>query len=352
MIKKKEAAYDPVEYCRNCKHFRSESSGTAPYGEFTVDLPNEVWCDKPERYELLWGEDPEDILYDQVEDEFIDCPYFEQIDWDEAPDRREPPPSRRKIRFSKENKMGKQAKNSELKLQTMSDLLSYMRVAQQSFEEEMPDESDITDIDLPEPEEANGISPSLSEEEARDLGEMIGINWEEVKFSPGSLVKGFTVELEHGKLDPETNVTNDDKELTAKIAWNHLKELPDYYERLEKMEKEGQQEAQGEGEGEEGLIEGLEDIEIEGKKKLFDLKGKVIKRKKAQLKSEPDPDEENILHTMRLLIGNSPELYENNATKLAEDTADDLEKWEWLDDPNHVFWDMAVDVLEEEKMLW
>jgi hypothetical protein len=34
----------------------------------------------------------------------------------------------------------------------------------------------------------------------------------------------------------ETNVTNDDLEATAKIAWAHLKEIPDYYTRLNKME--------------------------------------------------------------------------------------------------------------------
>ena len=38
--------------------------------------------------------------------------------------------------------------------------------------------------------------------------------------------------------DPETNVTNNDPLLTGKIALAHLKEFPDYYSRLKKMEKE------------------------------------------------------------------------------------------------------------------
>jgi hypothetical protein len=38
--------------------------------------------------------------------------------------------------------------------------------------------------------------------------------------------------------DPETNVTNNDELLTGKIAWAHLKEIPDYYTRLLKMERE------------------------------------------------------------------------------------------------------------------
>ena len=47
---------------------------------------------------------------------------------------------------------------------------------------------------------------------------------------------GMGVELEHGRRDPLTNVTNDDSLLTAKIALAHLRELPDYYVRLAVME--------------------------------------------------------------------------------------------------------------------
>lgn len=49
---------------------------------------------------------------------------------------------------------------------------------------------------------------------------------------------GLDVELEHGARDPETNVTGDDELTTGKIAWAHLKELPDYYTRLAVMEAE------------------------------------------------------------------------------------------------------------------
>lgn len=48
------------------------------------------------------------------------------------------------------------------------------------------------------------------------------------------------VELEHGLVDPHTNVTNDDSLMTGKITLAHLNEIPDYYTRLEKMEKEGE----------------------------------------------------------------------------------------------------------------
>ncbi|HEU5263827.1 MAG TPA: DUF5661 family protein, partial [Gaiellaceae bacterium] len=51
---------------------------------------------------------------------------------------------------------------------------------------------------------------------------------------------GLEVELEHGAHDPQTNVTDDDELLTGKIAWAHLKELPDYYTRLVAMEAEAE----------------------------------------------------------------------------------------------------------------
>jgi hypothetical protein len=51
---------------------------------------------------------------------------------------------------------------------------------------------------------------------------------------------GLEVELEHGIVDPSTNITNDDLMMTGKIALAHLKEFPDYYDRLQKMENEAE----------------------------------------------------------------------------------------------------------------
>ena len=48
--------------------------------------------------------------------------------------------------------------------------------------------------------------------------------------------KGLRRELQHGRADPDTNVTDDDLVLTAKIALAHLNEIPDYYTRLQVME--------------------------------------------------------------------------------------------------------------------
>ena len=71
---------------------------------------------------------------------------------------------------------------------------------------------------------------------AKEIGDNLGINWNEVSLE--EFLIGLDVELEHGSRYPETNVTNNDPKLTGKIAWAHLKEFPDYYTRLEKMEKE------------------------------------------------------------------------------------------------------------------
>lgn len=73
-------------------------------------------------------------------------------------------------------------------------------------------------------------------EQAKQIGEKLGIDW--TKFDVNQYWRGLEVELEHGARDPETNVTNDDPVLTGKIALAHLKEFPDYYTRLDKMEKE------------------------------------------------------------------------------------------------------------------
>ena len=79
---------------------------------------------------------------------------------------------------------------------------------------------------------------TFTSEEARRIGEAIGIDWANVPFDLDQFRLGLGVELEHGARDPETNVTDDDELTTGRIAWAHLKELPDYYTRLARMEAE------------------------------------------------------------------------------------------------------------------
>jgi hypothetical protein len=75
-------------------------------------------------------------------------------------------------------------------------------------------------------------------EEARRVGDAIGVDWD--RFDPDQFRRGMDVEFEHGSHDPQTNVTGDDPILTGKIALAHMKEFPDYYERLERMEREAE----------------------------------------------------------------------------------------------------------------
>ena len=75
-------------------------------------------------------------------------------------------------------------------------------------------------------------------EEAKFIGEKLGIKWN--KFDVEQFRMGMDVELEHGKINELTNVTNDDSLITGKIALAHLNEFPDYYNRLENMENEAE----------------------------------------------------------------------------------------------------------------
>ncbi len=82
-------------------------------------------------------------------------------------------------------------------------------------------------------------------EEARRLGEQIGIDWTAAPFDVEQFRRGMDVELEHGLHDSETNVTDDDPVVTGKIALAHLNEFSDYYTRLNRMEEEAKREQAG-----------------------------------------------------------------------------------------------------------
>lgn len=79
----------------------------------------------------------------------------------------------------------------------------------------------------------------FSAKQAEEIGGKLGIAWD--KFDVEQFRMGLDVELEHGTVDPHTNVTNDDPLTTGKIALAHLNEFPDYYTRLEKMEDEAEE---------------------------------------------------------------------------------------------------------------
>lgn len=64
-------------------------------------------------------------------------------------------------------------------------------------------------------------------EDAIYIAKVLNIKFD--KFTPNELLTGMNIELEHGSISPETNVTNNNIVLTTKIALAHLNEYPNYY---------------------------------------------------------------------------------------------------------------------------
>jgi hypothetical protein len=87
------------------------------------------------------------------------------------------------------------------------------------------------------------MARSFTSAEARAIGDQLGIDWVGVDLEQFRM--GLAIELEHGKRDPKTDVTGDDLLITGKIALAHLREIPDYYTRLDRMEKEADGKVQG-----------------------------------------------------------------------------------------------------------
>ena len=80
-------------------------------------------------------------------------------------------------------------------------------------------------------------TPHIDSELAKRIGEEIGVDFDVIDLE--QFRKGIEVELEHGSLyTPETDVIGMDLAKSGKIAWAHIKEIPDYYDRLEKMEQQ------------------------------------------------------------------------------------------------------------------
>lgn len=81
----------------------------------------------------------------------------------------------------------------------------------------------------------------FSENDAVLIAKVLGVDFSKEIFDVEQFRMGLDVELEHGKVDPLTNVTDDDAIRTGKIALAHLREFPDYYTRLAKMEEEAKE---------------------------------------------------------------------------------------------------------------
>jgi hypothetical protein len=77
----------------------------------------------------------------------------------------------------------------------------------------------------------------VTAKEARVI--LSNVNTEKMPIPLEEFRRGLEVELEHGTRFSDANVTNNHPLLTGKIVLAHLKEMLDYYERLEVAELEG-----------------------------------------------------------------------------------------------------------------
>ncbi|MFV0250244.1 MAG: DUF5661 family protein [Bacilli bacterium] len=67
----------------------------------------------------------------------------------------------------------------------------------------------------------------FNEKDAVEISDKLNICFDKFKFN--DFLTGLNIELEHGLINPKTNVSNNDLEVTAKIALAHLNEFPNYY---------------------------------------------------------------------------------------------------------------------------
>jgi hypothetical protein len=79
------------------------------------------------------------------------------------------------------------------------------------------------------------VSPPFDLEEARLIADAIGIDFSIAKFSLHDFRRGLAVELEHGSHDQETDVIHHNYLDAGRIAWAHLKEDGQYYNKLDKL---------------------------------------------------------------------------------------------------------------------
>ncbi|NMM61789.1 hypothetical protein HBE96_03620 [Clostridium sp. P21] len=83
----------------------------------------------------------------------------------------------------------------------------------------------------------------FSKNVAREVGSILRIDWRRIDFE--QFYMGINVELEHGsRFGSTTNVTSDSPVISGRIALAHLLEIPDYYTRLDEMEKKAKKDMQ------------------------------------------------------------------------------------------------------------
>jgi len=110
-------------------------------------------------------------------------------------------------------------------------------------------------------------------EEAQKIQREIGAEASEI--SGANFQKGLEIELEHGLTFPDANVTNNHPILTGLIVLAHLKEMLDYYDRLEVAELEG--------DILKALEKGNAEKVVQKSKQLVEAKAQLAKKELARL---------------------------------------------------------------------
>ncbi len=67
----------------------------------------------------------------------------------------------------------------------------------------------------------------MSNSEVLRIAQMLNVDFNRFPFE--DFKRGIIIEMEHGKINQFTNVTDDNLLKTAKIALAHLNEYPNYY---------------------------------------------------------------------------------------------------------------------------
>jgi hypothetical protein len=111
--------------------------------------------------------------------------------------------------------------------------------------------------------------------EAEIIRELVG--GEALEVSVEEFQRGLEIELEHGIGFSDANVTNNHPVLTGKIVLAHLKEMLDYYTRLEVAELEGDMLK---------AVQSGDQAKLASKyQKLIEARYLLSEREKAQIKS-------------------------------------------------------------------
>lgn len=105
---------------------------------------------------------------------------------------------------------------------------------------------------------------TFTKDEAKEIGDTLSVDWK--KYDLEQFRMGLEVESEHND-GTELDVVGSKKDL-AKIVLAHLKELPDYYTRLKKMEEDAPANSVGSGEGMAGLAEPMIPLSFVKRKKI------------------------------------------------------------------------------------